>query len=320
MVGGDARTGADPDAAVDGFVREVVARLWGRGTQVEGVETVHAADTSTVIRLRLTDQPRVIIIKLAGQGSTIGTDFQRTAAVMGMARDAGVPVAPVLAVDTSCQLGPWPYLVLEHVPGLSWRRLRPLLDDEELDAAHGEIAEAVLALQSVRLDGYGELDRSGRPAGVSLLAGLHRRTERILHDRDRAAFLRLLDEHEPLFADGFSSATLSHDDLHHDNLVFTRGARTWHLAGILDWDKAWAGPADADIARMAFWDDMTGPGFWRVYRAAVPATPEVERRILIFQLLWCLEYDDGSHRHAADTADLWRRLGIDDARVAGSAS
>jgi hypothetical protein len=59
---------------------------------------------------------------------------------------------------------------------------------------------------------------------------------------------------------------------------------------------------------MAFWDDMTGPGFWQLYRAAVPAADGQEQRVLLYQLLWCLEYDDGSARHAADTAELWRRL------------
>jgi hypothetical protein len=38
---------------------------------------------------------------------------------------------------------------------------------------------------------------------------------------------------------------------------------------VLDWDKAWAGPLESDVARMAFWDDMTGDGFWEVYK--VPA-------------------------------------------------
>lgn len=120
----------------------------------------------------------------------------------------------------------------------------------------------------------------------------------------------MLDRNAGLFARP-DPPTLCHDDLHHDDVLFRRrcdGGR--ELAGLLDWDEAWAGPAESDIARMAFWDDMTGPGFWSVYRAAVPARDGQPERSLIHQLLWCLEYDDGSPRHAADTAALRRELAV----------
>jgi hypothetical protein len=64
------------------------------------------------------------------------------------------------------------------------------------------------------------------------------------------------------------------------------------------------------MARMAFWDDMTGPAFWGVYRSQVPTVDGESERTVIYQLLWCLEYNHGSPRHAADTARLRRRLAI----------
>ena len=300
---------ADQGASVGDFARAEIARVLGPRTRIRRLEVVHAADTSTVVLVRLTGSPRQVVFKVAEQGSSFGTDFERTAAVVDLARAAGVPAAAVLAVDTSGRAGPWQYLLLEHVPGLPLRQVRPLLDQEETDAAHRDIAEAVLAIQAVHFDGFGELDRSVRSAGVTLFDGLIRRADRILQERDRAAFLRLLGQHQQLFAADRSTATLCHDDLHHDNVLFARRARGWQLASILDWDKAWAGPAESDIAKIAFWDDMTGPGFWQVYRAAVPGRAGQEQRLCIYQLLLCLEYDDDSDRHAADTADLWHRLG-----------
>jgi hypothetical protein len=294
---------------VEGFVRGEIGRLWGPAARVRHLEVVHTADTSTVVLVTLDDPSGKIVFKIAGLGSNVGTDFERTAAVVGLAHAAGVPVASVLAVDTSGRAGPWQYLVQKHIPGMPWRRVRPLLDEEGLDAAYREIAEAVLAIQTVRFDGFGELDGSARSTGLTLLAGLHRRAERILHNRDRTAFVRLLHQHEHLVVDEPGPATLCHDDLHHDNVLFAQRAGTWHIAGILDWDKAWAGPVESDIARMSFWDDMTGRGFWQVYRAAVPASPATEERFPIHQLLWCLEYDNVSNRHTADTASLWHRLG-----------
>jgi aminoglycoside phosphotransferase (APT) family kinase protein len=103
---------------------------------------------------------------------------------------------------------------------------------------------------------------------------------------------------------------LVHDDLHHANVVFTARAGDCVLTGVLDWDKAWAGPGESDVARMAFWDDMTGPAFWQTYRAARPTTPGERERMLVHQLLWCLEYDVRTSRHLADTAAVCDRLGV----------
>ena len=103
---------------------------------------------------------------------------------------------------------------------------------------------------------------------------------------------------------------MCHDDLHHDNVLFRMSPDGWRLVALLDWDKAWAGPAESDVARMAFWDDMTGPGFWEVYRDVNETDDNAAQRARIYQLLWCLEYDDDSARHAADTTRLRRLLAV----------
>jgi hypothetical protein len=54
---------------------------------------------------------------------------------------------------------------------------------------------------------------------------------------------------------------------------------------VIDWDKAWAGPPESDVARMAFWDDMTGDDFWDSYNAEVPPAEGRAERALIYQLL-----------------------------------
>ena len=59
---------------------------------------------------------------------------------------------------------------------------------------------------------------------------------------------------------------------------------------------------------MAFWDDMTGLGFWPAYRATVPEADGFTERGRIYQLLWCLEYPSTSARHLSDRAQLARRL------------
>lgn len=135
----------------------------------------------------------------------------------------------------------------------------------------------------------------------------HRAGLRIEDERARNLFEQLLDHETDLF-EGHPSPVLGHDDLHHGNLVSQASPSGWQLAAVLDWDKAWAGPQESDIARLAFWDDMTGRGFWEVYRAEVPTSAGEAQRMLVYQLLWCLEYNDRSARHRADTNALRRQL------------
>jgi aminoglycoside phosphotransferase (APT) family kinase protein len=180
---------------------------------------------------------------------------------MSLARNAGVPVAQMLAADGSYRTGPWQYLLQTYVDGIPWRLLRPRLNAREIESAHRQLGEAILALQSVRFRSYGELSRSGEPIGSDLPSSLRTRAAmRIPDPSHRALFNKVLDGSIELFA-GPAAPTLCHDDPHHGNVIFKIGGRGPGLAGILDWDKAWAGPPESDIARMAFWDDMTGPGF-----------------------------------------------------------
>jgi aminoglycoside phosphotransferase (APT) family kinase protein len=227
-----------------------------------------------------------LVVKLARRGSdpSRAADFERTAAATALAATAGVPVAEVLAARTAGPGDEFGHLVQRHVDGLEWRLLRPTLEDGEVRSVHRQIAEALLALQTTRLPGFGDLDTTGGSAHDDLLAALHRRADGLIRDAERrAAFAALLDREAGLFAD--DRPTLCHDDLHHDNVVLAQRHGEWRLAGVLDWDKAWAGPAESDVARMAFWDGMTGPGFWEVYRGAVPERDGWARRALVHQLL-----------------------------------
>jgi aminoglycoside phosphotransferase (APT) family kinase protein len=266
-----------------------------------------------VVVVSLAGQPRFVLKLLWPDGSG-RVDLARTAAVMALARGAGVPVPETVAVGAIAaggeMEGRWQYLLQEHLPGIEWRRLRPTLDRDGLAAAHRDIARALVRLQSVRFPGFGELDAGAAPAATDLVTSLGVRAElRVGERRHRALFAGVLERSSHLFDDP-GEPTLVHDDLHHDNLIFDRRDGQWQLRGVLDWDKAWAGPAESDVARLAFWDDMTGPAFWPVYRAGVPERPGEPERRAVHQLLWCLEYDDRTPRHRRDTARLCRRLGV----------
>ena len=295
------------DPALVDLARTVVATAVGRRGAISQIERLQGTGGAEVLGVTLSDLRRLVLKVADASDRTV--DFERTQAVIALGRAGGVPAPAVLAADHGGDVGRG-YLLLEHVDGVPWRHLRSTLEPGQVAAAHQEIAQAVLSLQSVQLPCFGEIDHLGRPAGRSLLDALHSRAElRIPDSQGREVLHGLLDRNAGLFTTP-QPPTLCHDDLHHGNLLFRARSGRWELAAVLDWDKAWAGPAESDIARMAFWDDMTGPAFWRVYRRAVPAADGYRERALIYQLLWCLEYQNSSARHAADTAALKRRLGL----------
>jgi len=297
------------DPALAEFVRDVAGSVLGADPirEIEALQLT-AGEASLLLRTR-THQP--VIMKVAHQGARPDVDFERTAAAMALARGAGVPVAETLAADACYRAGPWQYLVHSYLDGIPWHQARPQLGTDDVDSAHQQLAQTLLALQTVELTGYGELDRSGQASGGSLLTALRRRAElRLVEPRNRALFDQVLDQNVELFSDA-PDATLCHDDLHHANVIFRLDGRGPALVGIIDWDKAWAGPAESDLARMSFWDDMTGPGFWSAYGTAAPTDSAAARRILIYQLMWCLDYNESTPRHRADTARLCRALGVD---------
>ncbi|UOY03091.1 phosphotransferase family protein [Blastococcus sp. PRF04-17] len=285
-----------PPRELQDLIRSLVAAELGSGSRLLDVATLQESSRGVVLRLEVSGSPGPLVLTLTG------ADHARTAAVVGLARAAGVPVPDVVAVGDG-------YLLRAHVEGTEWHRLRPQLDHDAVRAVHRRFAETLLAIQSVTMASFGELDHQGSPAGHSQVEALHRRADLRIEDAaSRDLFHAVLDRDADLYAAG--RPTLVHDDLHHGNVLLGQEAGEWRVTGVLDWEKAWAGPSESDVARMAFWDGMTGPGFWQVYRAAVPADDGYARRALVHQLLWCLEYDDGTARHARDTAAVRAALGI----------
>ena len=291
-------------------VRALVFEVIGRSDVVRRMEALQVRDDGAVLLVTTAAGVR-LVVKVAAARTDDPVNFERTAVLTALARSTGAPVPKVLAAANSLFRGRWRYLVAEHIDGVRWRELRPRLTQAQVAAAHRALAKTLQGVQSVRFAAFGELDRHGQPAvGQDVVSALHQRAELRVHDpRARAAFHELLNRDVALFSSQ-QAATLCHDDLHHDNVLFGMSPNGWRLVALLDWDKAWAGPAESDVARLAFWDDMTGPGFWEVYPALSETDDDAAQRALIYQLLWCLEYDDGSARHAADTTRLRRLLAV----------
>jgi fructosamine-3-kinase len=98
--------------------------------------------------------------------------------------------------------------------------------------------------------------------------------------------------------------------LHQYNILFHQVHGHWQLAAILDFDKAWAGHHEIDLARLDLWDGMTQTDFWQTYQRVLPIDPLYAQRRPVYQLLWCLEYADSTPKHLADTQRVCQELNI----------
>ena len=288
-------------ARVRDLAGQAVRAALGAAARVEELSTLQVSAEVAVLRLGVRGAPAPMVLKLAAPSAAPALDLGRTAAVMRRAGGAGVPVPAVLAADGTGRLDGAQHLLQEHVGGRPWREVRPLLDEDGVRAVHGQVADVLRALAGLTSAGFGELDGEGVVRPVPLADALrHRVALRTRRPAARALAERLVAEHPDRL--GVGPPVLSHDDLHHVNVLVDPA--TGRLVAVLDWDKAWAGPAAADRARVRFWDDMTGPG------SGPDASADGDEVLALHQLLWCLEHDFPTARHRADTARLLRAFGL----------
>lgn len=266
-----------------------------------------------VILARLSHPDLHVVIKLAGPEAQMAGQFDRTAAVHRLAaQSTTLPMPQTIAVDVSMRQWPWRYLIRTALPGTEFAALRSQMNEVELTSAYRQIGDAVGQLHAIQFTTFGEIDGHGRVArpDPSCLAALQRRASKlIISPRLQDAFLAALEQRAGLF-DGVTYSGLCHEDLHSYNILFDRQDGEWRLSAILDFDKAWAGSPETDLARLEIWRGMTSPEFWAAYRALLPLAEAYPQRRPLYQLLWCLEYADPKPQHLVDTRRVCLELGI----------
>jgi aminoglycoside phosphotransferase (APT) family kinase protein len=266
-----------------------------------------------VVMLLTTRHPTLeLVIKLAGPAASISCHFEETAMLHRMVAARTTIVMPeVLAADSSYRTWPWRYLIRMSVSGEEWADVSPNLSAEELASAHAQIGDAVAQLHGIEFPTFGEISSEGQVReGKPYLQALRNRVEgSINNQRLRELFLSIVENNASLFVD-VGEATLCHEDIHRHNLLLRQDRAGWRLATILDFDKAWSGCPESDLARLELWDGMTSASFWHAYRARREVASRYEQRRPFFQLLWCLEYARPTKKHLADTNRLCERLGL----------
>jgi aminoglycoside phosphotransferase (APT) family kinase protein len=302
---------AFPDDLLD-FCRELLRQTVGARAEIAGIQVLNHHHAYWVVLAQAKQPNTQLVIKLAGADAALASDFERTAALHQMINaQTSLKVAEVLTTDSSCAIYPWRYLVKTYIEGQEWRDVRQQLDAAQQRRACAQIGNAVAQIHSIRFPRFGELDDAAEPVGdIVFQAALRERAKKSIRQaRLLEISLKLLEEREALFV-GVADACLCHEDLHHRNLLFTRQGDDWELATVLDFEKAWAGHHEIDLARMEFWDGMVGDGFWSAYSTTYALNEGYAERRIIYQLLWCFEYALNSPRHLQDTDRLCEQLGL----------
>lgn len=271
-------------------------------------------ETDYLVLLAQLAQPDLrIVVKLAGHMAALPCPFDRAAAINRLVRThTNIPNSGVIAADVSYAHWPWRYMISTYVPGQTWTVVRPQLDAYQLRAAYRQLGEAVAIVHGVPFPQFGEVTPDGTvPFGSLYLPALTERVRRrIANPRHAELFLSLIHERAALFAD-VTEARLTHEDLNPNNVLFQQQANgQWTLSGILDFESAWSGCHESDLARLELWSGMVGDGFWEGYCSVGPIPAAYPLRRYLYQLQWCLEYAEKTPRHQADIRAVCAGLGI----------
>jgi aminoglycoside phosphotransferase (APT) family kinase protein len=289
----------------------LLRQTFGSDVQIETYQVVNDQQDYWALIVQL-QRPRLkVLIKLAGPKAAHFYSFDRTAVLNRLIRQqTSIPMPEIVAIDTSYTQWPWRYLIQTYVPGEEWADVLPKLDAHERTDAYGQIGRAIAELHRISFSEFGVFAEDGTvQAESSLVDALTTRIQRhITSSRLTEMALSVIESHAALLR--LTRATLCHEDLHRHNILFHYINGRWQLATILDFDKAWAGHHEIDLARMDLWHGQTGDGFWPAYQAIIPLDPDYPQRRPVYQFIWCLEFAVNTPAHLQDTQRLCEMLGL----------
>jgi aminoglycoside phosphotransferase (APT) family kinase protein len=291
---------------------ELIRQTFGPSCHIAEYQILKRARDYTVLVARLAQPDLRVVVKLAGLMAALPCPFDRSAAIIRLVRThTNLPNSGVIAADVTCQRWPWRYMIATYLPGAPWASVRGQLDARQLRDAYQQIGEAVATLHAIPFAQFGEVAPDGTlPFGTPFPQALRERIHRRIRNPRRAeALLNVLWSYPHLFAD-VGPAGLTHEDLNPTNLLFQQQDGRWLLSGILDFESAWAGSPESDVARLELWQGMIGDGFWEGYAAIRKLPATYPQRRLLYQLIWCAEYDRSTPQHVADTRRICSQLGI----------
>lgn len=283
---------------------------FGSAVTVESMEVLNERHDYLVLDVALQHPHIRVIVKLAGPESPMSAQFERTAAIHRLVEaQTQIPMPETIAADESYRRWPWRFFIRAYLEGEEWSTTVAKMSPKQAQDAFRQIGWAVGQLHQISFDGFGEIGAAGRVSEPGLLMGAlrERARARITAEPLRELFFAALEQRAGLFDP--SAPVLDHEDLHQHNILFRQTGSSWSLAAILDFDKAWAGSAESDLARMDLWN-MTGDFFYDGYTSILPVPSGYAGRRALYQFFWCLEYAKPTADHLALTQGFCREFGL----------
>jgi aminoglycoside phosphotransferase (APT) family kinase protein len=298
--------------AIELQLNQLLVPLLGSRAEISEITSANQRTDYRVLIVKLAKQAITLVVKLAGPNAPYPCPFERTARLHRLVKaKTTIPMPEVLAADTSCSRFPWRYMIKTFVPGQQWVDILPGMNFEQRESVYRQFGAAVAELHAINFSGFGGLeDDASLQKPQPLLSALIERARVFIHEpRLLELFLETLQQHQDWFAD-VHQASLVHEDLHGYNILFDQRDGCWQLSTILDFDKAWAGHHEVDLARLDLWTGMTTPAFWQAYTQQQTLDPHFYERKLLYQLQWCYEFPHKDAEHKALTANVRSALGI----------
>ncbi|MFF1408943.1 phosphotransferase family protein [Streptomyces sp. NPDC058289] len=203
-----------------------------------------------------------------------------------------LPVPGVVATGFGRSAIDGDYLLMTHLEGEPWERLRPGIGAEDQARLRTDLGRLVRGLHRLRGSAFG-YPYAHPPAGAA--ASWRTAFEGMLADvcadarRFRPALPVDLDEVLALvrargrLLDQVTDPSLVHFDLWEGNILLAERDGRLEITGILDGERSFWGDPLADLVSTALFDDITrDPAFLAGYRPA-PLTPDERRRIAMYR-------------------------------------
>jgi fructokinase len=183
---------------------------------------------------------------------------------------ARVPVPEILHADCTGDGEIGAHMVMRWIEGLTFRQIKQRGDAREIAECARAIGAALARIGEFRFDRPGTIG-PGLAIGAPLMAGAHpiptfvekclatAEFERRMELRDRSRLREFVWRWSPSLAPLDQESSLVHSDFGSPNLLLRPAGGRWTVAGVLDWEFAFSGPALFDVGHMMRYERRNAP-------------------------------------------------------------
>ncbi len=261
------------------FIESIVQHWRGSDARLTEMCLLTGGLVNQTLSVKLKDQASAVI-KVSDH--RVNLNLAREARELARLGSLGIPVPEVYDVQTASLEQPHSFLVMQHVPGVSFRELRPKLSPDHLDAIELELCEIVLKMHNVVGPSFGRNESDVFDQWPAFYRSL---VDPVLSEADKLQCLpgktfklihRIHDHLERLIRTD-DPPRLLHGDLWAANIICNVGEdQRWRIEAIIDPELRF-GHAEAELAYMDLFKTIT-PAFKQRYAKTYPLGNDYHRR------------------------------------------